>query len=72
MSFENIALRACAFTGAGTLLAILANAAMGTREHLLLASILGAGIGSCIGWLILEQRLSPAGQSATEGLLGDD
>jgi len=57
MSFENLALRACAFTGAGTLLAMLANMALGARENLLLASMLGAAIGSCIGWILVRQRL---------------
>jgi hypothetical protein len=57
MSFENLALRACTFTGAGTLLAVLANTALGARENLLLASVLGAAIGSCIGWIILQHKL---------------
>ena len=57
MSFENLALRACAFTGAGTLLAMLANMTLGTRDDLLLASMLGAAIGSCIGWILVQQKL---------------
>lgn len=55
MSFEKLALRAFAYSGCGTLIAVLVNASFGSRASIMGASILGAAIGSLFGWL-MEQR----------------
>lgn len=67
VTFENLAYRACAFTGAGTLLAVLANAAFGARETLLLASLLGAAIGSSIGWFLLRPKFASSEDAVASG-----
>ena len=65
MSFEKLALRAFAYSGCGTLIAVLVNVLLGSRANVLVASILGAAIGSILGWL-MEQRAGRAERPTIE------
>ena len=63
MFFEKLAVRACFWAGLGTLLAIAANTAFGDRENLVLASFVGAVIGSCLGWIVVQEQARLQGEA---------
>jgi hypothetical protein len=60
MPIRTVVMRAAMWSGAGTLLAIAANAALGEHVNLIPASFFGAMLGSTIGWVIaLRQGCLP-------------
>jgi len=58
MSFAELVMRASLWTGGGTLLAILLNAALGDTTGMLPASLIGAVLGSSAGLRVTLNRLS--------------
>jgi hypothetical protein len=66
ITFEKLALRACIWVGGGTVTAIVANTAFGDRSNLMLASLVGALIGVCLGWIVMQEQARLQDESRAE------
>jgi len=56
MSFEKSAIRSIIWAIIGTALAMAANTTFGDPANLALAGFVGGIIGSCLGWIVLQEQ----------------